>query len=221
MTMLRAPLEALLSSLADHPASDTVANPYRGPAGPARLRNLRCYLTLVADWGSTMALVGEAPGYRGCAVTGVPLTSRVVLASDVGRWGLFSPAGFVDGDLLGAWQTEVTATTVWRLAPRLFSAPPLLANAFPFHPHPPGRPHANRALLAQELVEGAGYLRALFNCFPGIQAIAVGRRAEQALRLAGVAPVAALRHPAHGGAAAFTAGLCHAVADLGGTGRTG
>jgi hypothetical protein len=59
------------------------------------------------------------------------------------------------------------------------------------------------------------------SCFPGVRAIAVGRRAEQALGIAGVEPVAVVRHPAHGGGTAFAVGLRRAAADLEAPGGAG
>jgi uracil-DNA glycosylase len=207
-------LAAYLAALAARPESPLVANPYRGRAGARRLQNLRRYLEAVAGAGAAVALVGEAPGYRGCAVTGIPLTSRAVLSADLGRWGLFAPAGFAADASLGPWRAEATATVVWRLVPRLLPGPPLLANAFPFHPHPAGRPGANRGPTAAEVAEGAGYLRRLLARFPGVAVVAIGRRAARALTHAGATPAAVVRHPAHGGAAAFAAGLSAAASTL-------
>ena len=205
-------LDAYLALLAGRPESPVVANPYRGRAGARRLQNLRRYLQAVAGAGAAVALVGEAPGYRGCAVTGIPFTSRAVLAADLGRWGLFAPAGYAADASLGPWRAEATAAVVWRLVPHLLPGPPLLANAFPFHPHPAGRLDANRGLTACELAEGAEYLRRLLALLPGVAVVAVGRQSARALVLAGAAPAAVVRHPAHGGAAAFAAGLAAAAA---------
>ena len=126
MTLPRAQagtLEGLLEALARRPAAPGVANPYAGPGASARLRNLRAYLGTVAggfeSGGPRVLLVGEAPGYRGCAVTGVPFTSRQVLASgvEVGRWGLFPAGEFEAGEALGRPWAEATATLVWRHLP--------------------------------------------------------------------------------------------------------
>ena len=184
-----------------------MANPYRGALGEQRLRNLRAYLARAAALRTSVALIGEAPGYRGCAVTGIPFTSRQLLSADTGRWGIFSAGGYAADAALGAPWAEPTATLVWRHVLRLLPAPPVVGNAFPFHPHPAGRPDGNRPLKAAELDEGAGYLCRLLDLFPGVQVIAVGRQAERALRHLGRPPAATLRHPSHGGSAAFAAGL--------------
>jgi uracil-DNA glycosylase len=188
-----------------------VANPYRGAAGAARLANLRRYLDVAGGCGAATILVGEAPGYRGCAVTGIPFTSRRLLVTDLGRWGLFAGARFEAGEWLGRPHSEATASIVWRHVPRLLPAPPLVWNAFPFHPHPPGDAGHNRPLDARELEEGLGYLQLFLRAFPDARPIAVGRRAAEALARLGRPPDLILRHPARGGAMAFARGLAAAA----------
>jgi uracil-DNA glycosylase len=170
------------------------------------VHNLRTYLARVATSRPGVALVGEAPGYRGCAVTGVPFTSRQVLAEVL--------AGYVADEGLGRPWAEATATLVWRHLPPALPAPPLTWNAFPFHPHPVGDGMANRRLTAAEVAEGAPYLRLALDLYPGVRPIAVGRVAALALARLGVEPLAVLRHPAHGGAGAFAAGLGAVLATM-------
>jgi uracil-DNA glycosylase len=200
-------LDRLLDALAARPSTPAVTNPYAGVLGEARLENLRRYLQHVREHGPTVALIGEAPGYRGCAVTGIPLTSRNLLASDLGRWGLFSPAGFAIPEELGIYEAEATATIVWRQVVDTLPSPPVTGNAFPFHPHPPGNPARNRALTAAELDEGRQYLVQLLALFPHVRVVAIGRQAARSLARLQVSPAAVLRHPAHGGATAFVAGF--------------
>jgi uracil-DNA glycosylase len=184
-----------------------VANPYWGAAGEARVHNLRTYLAHLAQVRPSLVLIGEAPGYRGCAITGVPFTSRALLACDLGRWGLFAGRGFAHDRAMGAAENEITATVVWRTVVACLPDPPLTWNAFPFHPHPPVDTRANRPLAAADFAAGADYLQQFLSLFPDVPAAAMGRQAERALVTVGVTPLAALRHPAHGGATAFAAGL--------------
>jgi hypothetical protein len=208
---LASPVRSFLAQLASRPSSATVANQYAGAAGEPRLDNLRRYLEHVLAIGPSAVLIGEAPGYRGSAVTGVPLTSRSLLASDIGHWQLFAGCGFEVGDALGAPATEITATVVWRAATQYLPRPHLAWNAFPFHPHPAGASAANRSLTAAELREGAGFLREFLSLAPHVPVMAMGRQAAAALAALGVTPVACLRHPAHGGATAFTTGFAAAA----------
>lgn len=206
-----AALDQLLARLASQPSTPAVTNPYAGGSVGAerRRRNLARYLDLLAQVPAPVAIIGEAPGYRGCAVTGIPLTSRRVLAEVWPCWPpLASLARDLTADVDAPW-SEPTAAVLWRHLMPLLQAPPLLWNAFPFHPHPPGDASANRRPSRAELAEGAPYLREILCLFRPRLIVALGRIAQQ--QLAGIgadAPrILALRHPARGGATQFAAGL--------------
>jgi len=79
----------------------------------------------------------------------------------------------------------------------------LLWNLVPTHPHRPGEPRSNRPPTRAEVEAAAGFLAELSR---GRRVVAVGRIAHA--RIDG--PY--LRHPSHGGAAAFSAGLASALA---------
>ena len=74
----------------------------------------------------------------------------------------------------------------------------LLWNLVPTHPHPPGEPSSNRPPTRAEIDAAAGFVAELAR---GREVVPVGRLAQG--RLGG--PY--LRHPSHGGAAEFRAGL--------------
>ena len=74
----------------------------------------------------------------------------------------------------------------------------LLWNVVPTHPHEPDRPYTNRRPTRDEVETSALYLEGVVS---GRRVVAVGRLAQQATG----APY--VRHPSHGGAAAFRAGL--------------
>lgn len=207
-----AALARYVDALADRPESPGVANQYGGDAGAHRRENLRRYLRHVAGLGARVVLAGEACGYRGSAVTGVPFTSRRLFSQDLGRWGLFVPGEYVTDESL-PW-SEVSATVVWRAVCQYLPLPPVTVNAFPFHPHVPGVQQSNRPLSGAERLEGTGFLRTLLALFPHAAVVAVGRQAALSLEEMGIPTVAALRHPAHGGATAFDAGLRDVAAAL-------
>jgi hypothetical protein len=101
--------------------------------------------------------------------------------------------------LTGRAPGEATATIVHRVLDELGLAEDvLLWNVVPTHPHLPGRPGTNRAPSAAEVEAGLPFVRALAS---GRTVLAVGRVAHRALGGAYV------RHPSHGGAARFRAGL--------------
>jgi uracil-DNA glycosylase len=150
-------------------------NQYRdGDRAPLLRRRLRAYLE--ERWDAPLLLVGEAPGYRGARVSGIPFTS--------------------ERQLTGTGPAEATATIVREILVELGLAQTVLAwNVVPTHP---GDTRSNRRPTAHEIAGGLRFLRALAR---GRTVVPVGRIAEAALGQTGV------RHPAHGGATAFRAGL--------------
>jgi uracil-DNA glycosylase len=133
---------------------------------------------LEARAGASIVLVGEAAGYRGARVSGLPFTS--------------------ERQLTGAGPGEATATIVHRvLAEFGLTEHVLLWNVVPTHP---GTEASNRRPTRAEVEASLPYLEELAS---GRRAIAVGRLAHAVLG----APY--VRHPSHGGAADFRAGLLH------------
>jgi uracil-DNA glycosylase len=126
--------------------------------------------------GAELLLVGEAPGYRGARVSGIPFTS--------------------ERQLTGSGPAEATATVVQRVLAELdLEEDVLLWNAVPTHP---GTATSNRRPTRIEVTAGAQFVHALA-C--GRRVVAIGRVAHEAYGPAFV------RHPAHGGAREFRAGL--------------
>jgi uracil-DNA glycosylase len=175
-----------IRSFVDELARATIGstfNFYRDGAG-AELRRERLagYLERAAD--ARVLLVGEAPGYRGARISGIPFTS--------------------ERQLVGSGPAEATATIVQQVLAELDLAErTLLWNIVPTHPHLPGRPDSNRRPTRCEVAGGRPFLERLRT---GRDVIAVGRLAAVALPGA-----PAVRHPSRGGAAAFRAGLMQYV----------
>jgi uracil-DNA glycosylase family 4 len=150
----------------------------------SELRRERLREYLVARANAEIVLVGEAPGYRGARVSGIPFTS--------------------ERQLTGSGPAEATATIVHRVLARLgVEDDVLLWNVVPTHP---GSETANRRPTRGEVEAASPFLDELVR---GRVAIAVGRLAASALG----APY--VRHPSHGGAAAFEQGLGQAFATIG------
>jgi uracil-DNA glycosylase family 4 len=149
---------------------------------PLLRRRLCVYLESRAE--ADIVLVGEAAGYRGARISGIPFTS--------------------ERQLTGSGPAEATATIVHRVLTRLgVEEEVLLWNVVPTHP---GSETSNRRPTREEVDAAAPFLDELTR---GRVAIAVGRLAAAALE----APY--VRHPSHGGAAEFEAGLRLSFATIG------
>jgi uracil-DNA glycosylase len=138
---------------------------------------------LAARRGARVVLVGEAAGYRGARVSGIPFTS--------------------ERQLTGVGPAEASATIVQRVL-REFGVEDdvLLWNLVPTHPHRPGEPLSNRPPTRAEIAAARPFLDALAGAGPSNRLLlGVGRLAQRELEIRYV------RHPSHGGAAEFRATL--------------
>lgn len=179
---------------------------YADPVNAVRRRNLAGYLQEMLDRGPSVLLVGEAPGFRGMRITGVPFTNRTMFAGAANRLGLFGPdKGYeLPPDAAGV-AAEPTATVMWEVLAELDFLP-LLWSACPWHTHQPDRPQSNRTPTAAEAALGAPFWQELAEIFGVSSVVAVGNVAHRSLQRNGVdAPK--IRHPAHGGRAGFKRGL--------------
>jgi uracil-DNA glycosylase len=130
-------------------------NFYRdGEGAGLRRERLRAYLESRRD--APLLLVGEAAGYRGARVSGIPFTS--------------------ERQLTGTGPAEASATIVHRVLAELgIEDSVLLWNVVPTHP---GTESSNRPPRRDEIAGGLPFARELARTR---RVIAVGRRAEAAL----------------------------------------
>jgi uracil-DNA glycosylase len=147
-------MEELISRLAEATIGDTF-NFYRdGPGAGKRRARLGAYLE--SRRNAPLLLVGEAAGYRGARVSGIPFTS--------------------ERQLTGSGPAEATATIVHRVLAELgIEQDVLLWNLVPTHP---GTEHSNRRPTRSEVEAGLPYLQELAR---GRLTISVGRLAHAVL----------------------------------------
>ena len=176
------------------------------PGNAQRRRNLELYLQEMLDRQPKVLLLGEAPGFRGMRITGVPFTNRTMFEGPANQFGLFGPGkGYVlPADAAGI-AAEPTATVMWDVLAELEFLP-LLWSACPWHTHVPGRPLSNRTPRASEVALGTPFWQSLVEAFPIETVVAVGNVAHRSLQRSGL-DVAKIRHPAHGGRTGFKLGL--------------
>ena len=169
------------SSLVERIAAARIGETFNQYAHAPKLRErLAAYL---ARREAPILLVGEAAGYRGARVSGVPFTS--------------------ERQLTGAGPAEATATIVHRVLAELgLEEQVLLWNVVPTHPHRRREPRSNRPPTRAEVADARGFADELAR---NRRVVSVGRLAEKTLG----APY--VRHPSHGGAEAFREGLARLV----------
>ncbi|NUS36781.1 MAG: uracil-DNA glycosylase [Pseudarthrobacter sp.] len=182
------------------------------PENALRRRNLEIFLQEMLDHSPTMLLVGEAPGFRGMRITGVPFTNRVILGGPANAFGLFGPGkGYVLPPEAAGVAAEPTATVLWQVLEEVGYLP-LLWSAFPWHPHQPGKPLSNRTPRPSETKLGTPFWQELSELFGIGTLVAVGNVAQHSLKRVGL-DVPKIRHPAHGGRASFKKGLQELMED--------
>ncbi|MCG2623648.1 uracil-DNA glycosylase [Arthrobacter sp. I2-34] len=201
-------IEAFLAGVAGTKPGPDSDNFLHGssPGNLGRRRNLELYLQEMLERRPKVLLLGEAPGYRGMTVTGVPFTNPAMLHGRSNHFGLFgSGKGYALPADAPALAAEPTATVMWQVLAELDFLP-LLWSAYPLHPHLPGRPLSNRTPTAAEIATGKPIWLALAELFGVESVVAVGNVADRSVRASGrTAPK--VRHPAHGGKARFRLGL--------------
>jgi len=199
-------IAAFVAELARTPAGPNSENFLHGPANAGRRRNLQLYLQEMLERRPKVLLLGEAPGYRGMTVTGVPFTNPAMLESRSNAFGLFGPGkGYTSPPGTPLVAAEPTATVMWQVLAELDFLP-LLWSAYPLHPHLPDRPLSNRTPTAAEISTGQPLWLALAELFRVQTVVAVGNVAYRSVRACG-RQATKIRHPAHGGKAKFRLGL--------------
>ena len=167
----------------------------------AKLERLAAHL----DCRPRFILCGEAPGYQGCARSGVAFTSeRLLLEGAIPRIPALSQR--LTSRRLPF--SEPSATIVWKALYQVGIADvTLLWNAVQLHPFNVGDHLTNRTPKNHELVLGAPAMKLLSVAFPEAKIVAVGNKARDLIESMGIRTAGAVRHPARGGATEFTSGL--------------
>ena len=195
-----------------------------GRNAPAiRRKQLRAYLQQRLRT-ATLAVIGEAVGYRGGHFSGIPMTSERLLLgrskkvhvkpnaffSDIKPHRTSNPKKCADGF------SEPTATIVWGTFLRLGLKPDqfVLWNAFPWHSFDSRRGMlSNRMPNKSEQAAGLPVLKAFLELFPCDQVVALGKIAAAQLEKLNV-NAQCIRHPASGGAKLFRQQIAGIAAGL-------
>lgn len=164
-----------------------------------RKQNLLIYLLKMKSLNPKFLLLGEAPGYKGCRLTGIPFTSEKILA----KHSFFRDCDFqfISNNL----ESEQSATIVWNVLQN-FDKKPLIWNIFPFHPYDGKDFKTNRTPNEKELEIGKEYLLKLLDIFKIDTIAAVGRKPESKIKDIKIKSQY-VRHPANGGKMEFVKGI--------------
>jgi uracil-DNA glycosylase len=182
---------------------ETSTNLYFGDNLESKIRrnNLLVYLTKMKTLNSTILFLGEAPGYKGCRLSGLAFTSEKIL---------FENEFFANEDMQfindrNKLESEISATIVWSEIQKL-KITPLIWNIFPFHPHNLNDIKSNRTPTNIELEEGKVFLLELLKIFEIKEIVALGRKPQLILEKI-LLNHQYVRHPANGGKKDFIEGL--------------
>lgn len=177
-----------INNLRNEKTNDNVFNIYKKEY---KCRNLFNYFEKMLKINPKVMLVGEAPGYKGCRLTGIPFTSEFILRNHP----FFKDKFFVEGN-----QKENSATIMWGVLDEINNVP-LIWNVFPFHPFK-DHEKTNRKPNKKEIDQGEYFLKTLINLFDIHKIIAVGNTAEITLNNLGYGNTK-IRHPSYGGKTEF------------------
>jgi hypothetical protein len=177
------------------PLSDELPELDRPGAAALRRENLVHYLVARTEM-PPVVLAGEAMGYAGGRFSGIAFTAERTLLEWGEPYALTStrPGGYAEMSgsivhgLLGSLGVE-QRVVLW--------------NTVPAHPHPAGRPLANRAPSMPERRAGGEALARFLDAVRPLAIVPVGRIAERALLDLGIDALPSVRHPAQGGATRF------------------
>jgi len=172
--------------------------------------NLYNYLHRIKNNNSKVMLIGEAPGYHGCRLSGIAFTCEEnftkeiipgIMGKDMG-YKIFSK---------GKPEKERSASIVWPKLKEWYNAHgsvPFLWNICPFHPHKEGNIMSNRTPKKKEIERGIKYFLELVDIFD-IQYIGcIGKKSFNTIEAMKLnTSLEYLRHPSCGGKREFEANI--------------
>lgn len=194
-------LNNFLKKLENYPNTNNVENQYKNEIC---LNNLKIYLTKMIANNPKILIIGEAPGYKECAQTGIPFTDeRNMLENNNTIFGLNK--GYKvhnEKNLYKERTSKIVFDTIKGKENRI-----LMWNIFPFHPYNAEKIEGNRTPNNNEIEEGFEFTINLLNIFKNIKKeniYAIGRKAQNVLeKNAIILPQKYIRHPSNGGANEF------------------
>ena len=196
-------IDNFISNLSSVQKMNNTTNLYFGNSRESKIRrnNLKVYLVKMKTLNPKFLILGEAPGHKGCRLSGIAFTSERVLSENA----FFHNEQILFVNDRNKLESEISATIVWNEISKL-NEKPLIWNIFPFHPHLLNDIKTNRTPTKTELEEGKSFLNDLLEIYDIKKIIALGRKPESQLEKIGL-PFSYVRHPSNGGKNDFIKGL--------------
>lgn len=200
-------IDKFIEELSKEESTPTLTNVYglKNRQGEICRHNLSVYLHKVLTQNSRLMLIGEAPGFHGCRLSGIPFTCEQNFTE---RTILNIIKGEEDYKIYSETEPEfeLSASIVWPLIKGWYDkyhSIPLLWNICPFHPHNAMEVMCNRTPNKKEIERGIKYFLKLKEIFNIEDVWCIGRKSQKALKKDMGIEYPYLRHPAHGGSSIF------------------
>lgn len=177
--------------------------------GQRRWLNLVSYLNYMQDEQPETLLIGEAPGYRGTSVSGVPFLSEgMIKQRRLNDLRLPFTTYYQSAMYDQSSGFEATSRAMWRALDTYSQQRlPLLWAVFPNHPHVIGDITTNRKPVKKEIRAYFDVTNFLIHMYNIKYIVAVGNVAYDTLTSSTDYPIVKLRHPARGGEKKFSEGF--------------
>ncbi|MEM6803424.1 MAG: uracil-DNA glycosylase [Bacteroidota bacterium] len=196
-------------ALSKIPDGKDYTNLYRGnsKASSLRRKNLELYLKLMDSYKPEVLLLGEAPGYKGARLTGLPFSCEDLVFGKI-EHPVFGLEKGYERWAKAKLEKERSAHMVWNELGK-YKELPLIWNIFPFHPHHEDKILSNRSPRISELRIGQPFVSRLLKLFPIQRIGAIGQKAYKGLSEMSLEnyELRYIRHPSYGGKADFVKGL--------------
>jgi len=195
-------IDQFIAELAKEESTSKLTNVYSPMEVQSEIcrHNLSLYLHRVIENNSKVMLVGEAPGYHGCRLSGIAFTCEYDYTIDVipGLIGKGLGYKIFSEDKP---EYELSASIVWPKLQewyKLSHTTPMLWNICPFHPHAEGNVMSNRTPTTKKVQRGVRHFMALLEMFDIKHIGCIGKKSDMMVEQLGL-PHTYLRHPSCGG----------------------
>jgi hypothetical protein len=167
----------LLKDLKEQESCDTIFNQYSGEES-IPYHNLNIYLNTVSCFKIKSLFIDLSPGYKDCAVTGIPLTNEFILFNHQSGCPLFNYKYGYKKNLKCNLLPDFSSTLFWTDV-NMIDKTPLLWYCYPFHSHLKYDLQSNRSPSQGELLTGMTYLIKILEIFKPERIFALGNTVSE------------------------------------------